>query len=167
MDAFADQFKPLIGTEFMPSAPHLQGNAELTTGNQRGGETDPQEVVQGLPGNNKEADFLPKGKYYGVQDEDTRKQLQHFKLTNLIGEQAFGDLDFSLFKRHNALLHHHSTINMLKRNKSISMFFSLKTPEEQHSLLQLSRQKAAALQKKHHQDEKDAIARRQLILEET
>ena len=76
------------------------------------------------------ADFFSRsreGKYHGVQDDDTRKQLQHSKLTNLIGEQAFGDLDFSLFERCNASLHHHSTINMLKRNKSISTFLSLKT----------------------------------------
>jgi len=85
----------------------------------------------------------------------------------LTGEQAFGDLDFSLFKRCNASLHHHSTINMLKRNRSISTFLNLKMPEEQHSLLQLSRQKAAALWKKQRQDEKDAVARRQLILEKT
>ena len=113
------------------------------------------------------ADFLPGGRYHGVQDEDTRKRLQQSKLTNLIGEQAFGDLDFSLFKRRNTSLHHHSTINMLKRNKSISTFLNLKTPEVQHSLLQLSKRKAAALRKKHRQDEKDAVARRQLILKET
>ena len=85
--------------------------------------------MQGLPGNNKDATSRlfslsrsREGKYHGVQDDNTRKQLQHSKLTNLTGEQAFGDLDFSLFKRRNASLHHHSTINMLKGTKVFQRF---------------------------------------------
>ena len=168
--AFADEFEPLFGTKFMPNASIFR--AMLNSQEEETKEEVKRilkKLCEGCLGTTKRqlADFLPGGRYHGVQDEDTRKRLQHSKLTNLIGEQAFGDLDFSLFKRRNASLHHHSTINMLKRNKSISTFLNLKTPEEQHSLLQLSKQKAAALRKKHRQDEKDAIARRQLILEET
>ena len=65
-------------------------------------------------------DFLPGGKFHGVEDPELRARLQHSKLTNLVGEQAFGDLDFSLFKRRNASLHHLSSINIMKRNKTIS-----------------------------------------------
>ena len=169
VDAFADEFEPLFGTEFMPNASIFRAMLNSQQETKEEVKRILKKLCEGCLGTTKRqlADFLPGGRYHGVQDEDTRKRLQHSKLTNLIGEQAFGDLDFSLFKRRNASLHHHSTINMLKRNKSISTFLNLKTPEEQHSLLQLSKQKAAALRKKHRQDEKDAVARRQLILEET
>ena len=71
-------------------------------------------------------DFLPGGKYYNVQNEELRTKLNHSSLTNLISEECFTDLDFSLFKRRNASLHHHSTVNLLKRNKSISSWLTLK-----------------------------------------
>ena len=74
-----------------------------------------------LSGNHKEelVDFLPEGKNHRVQDEEMRRrQQQHSKLTNLTGEQVLGDLDFSLFKKRNALLHHHSTINTVRKSKS-------------------------------------------------
>ena len=162
VDVFADQFKPLFGTKFMPNAPIFRAMLSSQRETKEEVKWILKKLCKGCLETTKRqlADFLPEGKYHGVQDEDMRKRLQHSKLTNLIGEQAFGDLDFSV-------MHHCSTINMLKRNKSISTFLNLKTPEEQHSLLQLSRQKAEALRKKHRQDEKDAVARRQLILEET
>ena len=100
-------------------------------------------------------DFLPGGTFHGVEDPELRARLQHSKLTNLVGEQAFGDLNFSLFKRRNASLHHHSSINIMKRNKTISTFFLEKSEEEQKSLLQLSAKKAPALRKKHQEEERE------------
>jgi len=47
-------------------------------------------------------DFLPHGKYHAVVDADLCGRLSHSKLTNITGEQYFGDLDFSLFKQRNA-----------------------------------------------------------------
>lgn len=44
--------------------------------------------------------------------------MEHSKLTNLVGEQAFGDLDFSMFKRRNATAHYHSSMNIMKRNQT-------------------------------------------------
>ena len=67
------------------------------------------------------AHFLPNGRYYNVQDPALQEKLKHSHITNLVSEECFADLDFSLFKRRNSSLHHHSTINMLKRKqKSIS-----------------------------------------------
>ncbi len=37
--------------------------------------------------------------------------MQHCKLTNLVSEYEFGDLDFSQFRRR----HYHSSIQMVKR----------------------------------------------------
>ena len=112
-------------------------------------------------------DFLPGGKYHTVDDPTLREKMTHSKMTNLVGEQYFGDLDFSLFKRRNASLHHHSTINILKRNKSISQYFCLKSHEEQAQLLKLSAKKAPKLRKWHVADEKEAVSQRTPILEES
>jgi hypothetical protein len=100
------------------------------------------------------ADFLPAGRYHNVQDDKIRAQLKHSKLTNLIGEACFGDLDFSIFKRRNASLHHHGTVNMLKRNHTKSAWFSQKSPEEQSHLLHESIVKAPEI--RHSNKEKDA-----------
>ena len=94
-------------------------------------------------------DFLPGGRYHGIEDLALKKKMGHCKLTNLLGEACFGDLDFSLFKRRNASIHHHSTINMMKRNFTISAWFSNKTLEEQDRLLKLSAIKAKDLRRKH------------------
>ncbi|XP_013856162.1 uncharacterized protein LOC106512002 [Austrofundulus limnaeus] len=64
--------------------------------------------------------------------------MMHSKLHNLLGEACFGDLDFSLFKRRNASLHHHATINMLKRNKTMSNWFKSKPSYKQKELLKKS-----------------------------
>ena len=66
------------------------------------------------------ADFLPEGCYHDVpEDDQLRGKMSHSHLTNLTGEQLFGDLDFSLFKRRSASLFYHSTINILKRGTVI------------------------------------------------
>ena len=112
-------------------------------------------------------EFLPGGEHHAVDDEDLLEKTKHSKLTNLVGEQCFGDLDFSLFKRRNASLHHHSTINILKRNRSISAWFGIKTDIEQRELLVMSAKKAPALRKQHVASEKEAVAKRAVLLEET
>ena len=44
---------------------------------------------------------------------ELRQKLQHSKLANLLGEQAFGDFDFSMFKRRSATAQYHSSVNIL------------------------------------------------------
>ncbi|MEQ2244303.1 hypothetical protein ILYODFUR_015641 [Ilyodon furcidens] len=61
--------------------------------------------------------------------------MKHSKLHNLHNLLCFGDLDFSLFKRRNASLHHHVAINMLKRNETMS---ESKPSYEQKELLKKS-----------------------------
>ncbi|KAL8599847.1 hypothetical protein ACOMHN_038420 [Nucella lapillus] len=106
------------------------------------------------------ADFLPEGKYFSVQDPLLRDKLKHSHITNLLSEKCFADLDFSQFKRRSASLHHHSTVNMLKRNMSMSSWFLHKSAEEQKDLLQLSGKKAASLREKHAQMQRDAVRKR-------
>ena len=98
-------------------------------------------------------DFLPGGKYHNVDKESPlRARMNHCTLHNLLGEACFGDLDFSLFKRRNASLHHQSTINMLKRNQTMSGWFSEKSATEQKSLLDRSATLGPVLRQKHHSD---------------
>ena len=110
------------------------------------------------------ADFLPGGKYFEVKDQNLRERLEHTHLSNLLSEECFGDLDFSMFKRRNASLHHHSTVNMLKRNRSMSSWFLKQSTNDQKELLQLSGRKAASLREKHISMEKDAVRKRRDLL---
>ena len=65
-------------------------------------------------------DFLKDGKYGTPPSEDQSKTLHHCPLTNLIGKNAFGNLDFDINKRRHASLHHRSTSQMWRANKQIS-----------------------------------------------
>ena len=105
--------------------------------------------------------FLPGGRYCNVEDPALREKMQHSLITNLVGEQCFGDLDLSLFKRRNASLHHHSTVNMLKGNRSVSSWLSKKTEQEQVEMLQMSATKSASLRKQHILLEKEAVMKKE------
>ena len=55
-----------------------------------------------------------------------------------------GDLDFSLFKRRHSSVHHHSTVNMMKRNKPITKFRLKKSAAVQKRLVSFARRKAVS-----------------------
>ncbi|XP_070213309.1 uncharacterized protein [Littorina saxatilis] len=112
------------------------------------------------------ADFLHNGRYHNVQDQDLRHKLSHSHITNLVAEECFADLDFSLFKRRSCSLFHHSTVNMMKRNKPNSSSYLRKSDQEQRELLKMSATKSAALREKHVLAEKNAIRRRERILQD-
>ena len=116
--------------------------------------------------NNQLKDFLEGGKYHAVDDPELRQRLQHSKLTNMISEQCFGDLDFSMFKRRNASAHHHTSINMLKRNKSLTEWFCKLSPAEQKSTLARAAATHKQLRQKSRAAEKQALMTRRHILEE-
>ena len=102
-------------------------------------------------------DFLPHRKYHAVVDADLRGRLSPSKLTNITGEQCSGDLDFSLFKRRNASMHHLSTLNMLNRNRTVSSFLASLTAEEEQRVFKLSSKKAASIRKLHTEQEQQTI----------
>ena len=68
------------------------------------------------------SDFLSTGKYGQEPSEEQRRRLAHCRTTNLFGEANFGDLDLSLYNRCNCTNHHHSSINTLRRNKTVSWY---------------------------------------------
>ena len=84
-------------------------------------------------------DFLPFGKYGSAPMDESRQRMQHCQLTNLLGEACFADLDYSMFKNTAATLHHHSTLNMRKRNCPVSSWLSNKSADEQSRLLSQAR----------------------------
>ena len=86
--------------------------------------------------------------------------MKHTKLTNLIGEQCLGDLDYNIFTRRNASLHFRSFISMMSRNQTMSTWFQGKSQEEQRRLLSLSAKKGPALRKHHREHEKRVLAER-------
>lgn len=98
------------------------------------------------------ADFLVDGKYGSEPPEDVRTILSHCPLTNLIGENAFGDFDFDLSKRRHCSLHHRTTTHMLKSNKT-GAWLDAKSEEQSSEILAVARKKARLLRKKHKQQE--------------
>ena len=67
------------------------------------------------------ADFLPGGEFGSEPSDLKRTQIKHYKITNLLSEHEFGDLDFSHFRRRHAPLYYHSGIQILKQNHNIRM----------------------------------------------
>lgn len=64
------------------------------------------------------ADFLPDCKFSTELTEEVKSHLEHCPLHNLLGENVFGELDFSMGKSKNASFHHHSTTQMMKHNNT-------------------------------------------------
>ena len=60
-------------------------------------------------------DYLPEGKYATVTEEE-KALSKHSKLTNLVGENDIGDLDFSIKQKPNATLRHHLWVITTKQN---------------------------------------------------
>ena len=48
-----------------------------------------------------------------------RQRTAHSKLTNLPADHYFGDLDYSIRRKRNATVRHHSGVIMLKRNRTV------------------------------------------------
>jgi hypothetical protein len=48
-----------------------------------------------------------------------RQRTAHSKLTNLPAEHYFGNLDYSIRRKINATVRHHSGVIMLKRNRTV------------------------------------------------
>ena len=168
VDAFSQEFDPLFGKHFMPDPDMFQALLSISIDWQAKVMATlwkiSKEVIITI--NNQLKDFLEGGHYYHVTDPELQQRMKHCKLTNLVGEQAFRDLDFSIFKRCYASLNHHSTVQMMKWNKLISMWFSSKDEEEQKCLLNLSAEKAPLLRQQHLLEEKDCDARRRIVLEQ-
>ena len=65
------------------------------------------------------SDHLEDGIYGKDCSMVERQRTAHSKLTNLPAEHYFGDLDYSIRRKRNATVRHHSGVIMLKRNHTV------------------------------------------------
>ena len=98
------------------------------------------------------ADFMQDGVFGGAVSQEVRNTLEKCPLTNLSGEHAFGDLDYNIQTKRHASLHHRSTSNMLKQNKTVAWLAGKSETEREH-VLKASRKCSKALRTKHQQQE--------------
>ena len=116
-------------------------------------------VIKGLAGEfvialeRQLADFLPGGKYGSAPTEEDRQRMAHCQLTNLVDEVCFADLDYTIFRNRYASLHHHSTLNMLKWNETVSKWLNSKPKEEKMKLLSKARKFGPRMRKQNRQQE--------------
>ena len=100
-------------------------------------------------------DFLPGGTYSQTPSEEELKRTSFAHKTNLSCEHHFGDLDSSQRRRPNCSMHHHSTVQMLKRNaQNIKTWYSGMKAEEQADLWKEARLHARDLRERHRMAEK-------------
>ena len=55
-------------------------------------------------------------------------------MTNLFGKANFGDLDLSLYNRHNCANHHHSSINTVRKKNTVGWYLE-QTPDNKKRFL--------------------------------
>ena len=110
-------------------------------------------------------DFLQTGQYGHPLNPDLQKTLDHCPLTNLIGENVFGEMDFDMGKRRHASLHLRSTTQMLRQNRT-SMWLDNKPAVEAAHLMLVARRKGKLL--RHHHKRQEQLVKlkiRQKLLE--
>ena len=99
------------------------------------------------------ADFLEGGKFGDNLPASVMDTMKSFPLTNMIGENAFGDMDFDIQKRRRCTTHHRTTIHMLKRNRT-GNWIEKKTDDDSSRILKAAKKKAKMLRKQHKLQEK-------------
>ena len=101
-------------------------------------------------------DFLPGGIYGQAPSDETVQRTSFAAKTNLPCEHHFGDLDSSQRRRPNCTFHHHSTVQMLKRNRrQIKEWLAKMTVEERSDIWKRARKHAKELREKHRNAEKE------------
>ena len=111
------------------------------------------------------ADLLPGGEFGSEPSKTKRAQMKHCKVTNLLSEHEFGDLDFSQFRRRHASLYYHSGIQILKQNHTISKWLAGKPENEQSTLLKMARTMSGEMRKRHLEKERHVIRKTRERLE--
>ncbi|XP_045173195.2 uncharacterized protein LOC123534827 [Mercenaria mercenaria] len=102
-------------------------------------------------------DFFPGGKFHDISPNIT-KESDFAPVTNLSCEHHFGDLDSSQRRRPHASYHHHSTVQLLKRNGANIMRWICDMDSSQKTdLLTSARKGGKMLRKKHREHEKNVL----------
>ena len=99
-------------------------------------------------------DFLEGGQFSSMPSKASLKRTSFAQVTNLACEHHFSHLDSSQRKRPNASFHHHSSVQMLKRNRCQLIYWINEMPEEeQTALLKTARKEGLDLRRKHREEE--------------
>lgn len=103
-------------------------------------------------------DFLPGGQFSASPSSEDLRRTGYSHATNLGCEHHFGDLDSSQKRRPNASLHHHSSVQLLKRNRNRLMeWLTTMSPMDRTGALKDARKGGKSLRQKHLQTEKDVM----------
>ena len=78
--------------------------------------------------------------------------MEYCPLTNLLGENVFGNYDFDMGQRHHCLTHHRTTTHMLCHNKT-AKWLSRKMSADTASLIKFAQTKGRSLRQDHRQQE--------------
>ncbi|XP_045170683.2 uncharacterized protein LOC123533110 [Mercenaria mercenaria] len=105
-------------------------------------------------------DFLPGGKYCDAIASSDQDRIKFAPLTNLSCEHHFGDLDSSQRRRPHASFHHHSSIQLLKRNRNhLMQWVEDLDPSGREDLLMRARKGGRDLRKNHLEEEKNVLTK--------
>ncbi|KAL4219419.1 Piwi-like protein 1 [Mactra antiquata] len=104
-------------------------------------------------------DFLPDGKF-GVQpSKDNLQRTAFAHVNNLACEHHFGDLDSSQRRRPSASMHHHSSVQLLKRNRLQMISWLNKMPRgERENVMKKARKGGKQLRDEHRTQEKSVMS---------
>lgn len=105
------------------------------------------------------------GGIYGGPPAPVLAGLDHCPLTNLLGENVFGDLDYDIGRRRNTSMHQRTSTNMITHNKTAEWLNNKEQTEAGH-LLAFARKMGKSLRSRQRQIEKDVMLRlRQKLME--
>ena len=96
-------------------------------------------------------DFIA-GNIYGGPPAPVPEGMEHCPLTNLLGENVFGDYDFDMGQCRHCSTHHRTTTHMLCHNKT-AKWLSRKRSADTASLMKFARTKGRCLRQDHCQQE--------------
>ncbi|KAH3697969.1 hypothetical protein DPMN_085482 [Dreissena polymorpha] len=103
-------------------------------------------------------DFLPGGQFGAMPSEEDLDHTKFAHSTNLSCEHHFGDLDSSQRRRPNASLHHHSSVQMIKRSRvNLMNWFDKMSSNDRSSLLKNARKEGKKLREEHISCEKNVL----------
>ena len=93
---------------------------------------------------NQLGEFLPDGKFNNVESKSC--------------EHHFGDLDSSQRRRPNATYHHHTSVQLLKRNRDhVMTWINKMVDEDRQTLLKDARKEGSKLSAKHRQNDRKVL----------
>ena len=103
-------------------------------------------------------DFIPSGQFSSQSSKNDLNRTRFAHTTNLGCEHHFGDLDSSQRRRPSASMHHHSSVQLLKRNRKPMMDWLKNMPlTKRSSLLHKARKDGKILRTKHIQQAKSVL----------